>query len=321
MTSHSSISHLLRAAILFALPAAFSASPARAASAVLQDVQVNGPQVILKLSRPVGYRAGRKAAAVILTLDDTEVSSVVREKAVVGRFVAGIEALPVTQDNVQAARVVVKLDRARDFTTVWAGSDLVLQIKEPAAPERRAPAAPAPPAAKPPAAAGPAQPAAPEAPAAATPIWRLRGKLEGSDGKPLDGAFAVAFRLKDAASKDAWSEWLQVKASSGVFHTALGRTNPLPESVEGLKLGAESDAGKVTIPPFRLQLASFPSEEEAKKLKAEVEGKLGSPEIRAVQVGGKKFYRVQLGPTDRASAQALFDQAAALGRKGLLIQD
>lgn len=318
MTSYSSIS-------LFLLSAVLGASQAHAAAAVLQDVQVAGPQVILKLSRPAGYRASRKAAAIIVTLDDTEVSAEAREKSVVGRFVAGIEALPVTQDGVQAARVVVKLDRARDFSSVWTGNDLILQIKEPAAPERRAaapkPAPAAPPAAKAPEAAPAAPAAAPEPPAAPAPVWRLRGRLEGADGKPLDGAFAVAFRLKDAASKDAWSEWQQVKAASGVFTTALGKTNPFPDSVEGLKLVAETDAGKVTIPPFRLQLASFPTEEEAKKLKSEVEGKLGTVEIRAVQVSGKKFYRVQLRPTDRASAQALFDKAAGLGRKGLLIQD
>lgn len=301
--------------------AALAAGPALAAPAVLQDIQVSGQSVTLKLTRPVGYRASRKGASVVLTLDDTDVSLEAREKSGVSMVVAGIQALPAKADGSEPARVVVKLDRPREFATELASNDLIVKIKEPAAPEKRAakaPAAKTPPAA-PPASAPPAAPAEGEAPA---PVpWRVKGQLADKDGKPLEGSFAVAFRLKDSASKDVWSEWLKVKASKGAFSAMLGRTNPLPDSLEGVKLAADSDAGTVSIPPFRIQLASLPTEQRAKKFEEEVEAKLGAADVREVEVGGKKVYRVLAGPLDRASAQALLEKAAGLGHQGILVQD
>lgn len=302
--------------------AAFAAGPAHSAPAILLDLQVSGQQVTLKLTRPIGYRANRNGASVIVTMDDTDVSLEAREKSGVSMVVAGIQALPAKADGSEPARVVVKLDRPREFSTEMAGNDLLVKIKEPAAPEKRAaktPAAKAPPAAPPAAETPPAAPAEGEAPAPAP--WRLKGRLADKDGKPLDGPFAVAFRLKDSASKDVWSEWLKVKSAKGAFSATLGLTNPLPDSLEGVKLTADFDAGAVTIPPFRIQLASLPTEAKAKKFEAEVEAKLGAADVREVEVGGKKVYRVLAGPLDRASAQALLEKAKGLGHQGILVQD
>ena len=73
---------------------------------------------------------------------------------------------------------------------------------------------------------------------------------------------------------------------------------------------------------FRVQLGSFPEEKAAQRLKSEFEHLLDPLEVLKADVGGKAVYRVAMGPfSDRASAAAALDKAAAQGQKGIITKD
>ncbi|MBI4424195.1 MAG: SPOR domain-containing protein [Elusimicrobia bacterium] len=304
--------------------AAASSARAQAADyAVLQDVQVLGRRVVLKLSRPAGFRTAMQPTppALVVTLEETEIAQVAREKSAISAVVEGLESSQVRIDGVPRARVTIRLDAIRAYTPLWSGGDLVLELGELMS-GKAAAAAPSPPAAT----KAPAPPAsAPAGAAAAGRPWRFKGRLTDPSGKPLSGTHPVTFRLRPAgdASKEVWSETLQVRVSDGVFWAVLGRTKPLPPGAsKGHKLSVESPSGTAKESLFWVQAGSLPKEERALKLKGELEPKVGKLEVRKVEVAGAPVYRVLAGPfEDRASAEAALEKLAAAGTQGLIIQD
>lgn len=235
----------------------FAVAQAAAEPAVLNDIEVMAHQVTLKLSRPTGFRVSftPKPPAVVVTLEDSHVSDLARDKSSVSAWVAGIAAIPLSDAAGEGVRVIIKLGKSRDFTPEWRGNDLVMLLTElgPKEPVASAPAAP-----KPEAAPRPAPPQE-EAP----------------------------------------------------------RTAPPPSAPEPAPKLASAGGRK-----YRVQVGSFATEEGAKKLKAELEGKISPVEIRKVEVGGKTAYRVLVGPADaRAASQATIKKLKELGHPGFPIKD
>lgn len=97
---------------------------------------------------------------------------------------------------------------------------------------------------------------------------------------------------------------------------------PAAKPADPAKPAAPAPAAAARTRSFRVQLASFPAEAEAQKLKAEVAAKLPGVEVVKAEVGGKAFYRVSMGPyPDRRAAAAALEKAAAAGREGIITKD
>lgn len=186
------------------------AAPAAAGPAVVKGIRIDAEQVVLSLSKPAGFRSRLEGppAALVLTLDDAELSSRAKAVAGVSGLVRGVTTSQSVEGGVPRARITILLDTARNYSPVWHGNDLTVELQsvmlvkttpaaaepEPAAAAKPEPAKTAAPAAK----AAPAKKAAaagkgaPPAPGywvqfASLPgeesAVKERGQLEGALGK------------------------------------------------------------------------------------------------------------------------------------------
>jgi len=214
----------------------------------------------------------------------------------------------------------VKLDSPRDYSPIWSGGDLLIELKEPKAVEAATkPAAAKPAAAKSPPAAAPKAMTA----SAGSAVWRLKGRLTDKAGKPLDGSHEVIFTLRSGdGAKELWKESVRVHAAGGIFTTALGKTRALPSSIAGTKLTSESPSGLAQELPYRVQTGAFPLEARAQALHKELAPKAGAVEVRKAKTRGKTVYRVLVGPLgDRASAESALEALESAGYAGFLLQE
>lgn len=148
---------MLLAALLL-VPAARAAEPA-----LLNDVKVESRRVVLKLSRPAGFRAKAEAdpPKLMVTFSDTDIKGEERDIATTRGIPRWVSTARATENGMPAARVTIHLDSPRDYLPTWSGNDLVLEFKgPPPQPEAKAPPAEDAPAAEPATAAAPARKAA-----------------------------------------------------------------------------------------------------------------------------------------------------------------
>ncbi|MBI3300316.1 MAG: SPOR domain-containing protein [Elusimicrobia bacterium] len=219
---------------------------AAAEPAVLEYVEAESGWVILKASRPVGYRSKTDGANIIFIVGDVTLGPDAKDQEGSGGMVQSIAVSPFDDGGVPSALVRIHLDIERSYAAAWKENELTVELQDPVPGAIPVPKAPV--------KAKAAKPAAPKASEAALP--------------------------RDSARSAA--------------------------------------AGK----GFRVQLASFPSEAQAAKFKAELGADLGASEVVRAVAAGKVVYRATLGPfPDRAAAKAALDKASAGGRDGIIIRD
>lgn len=119
---------LLTALAFLTAPSARAAEPA-----LLNDVKVESRRVVLKLSRPVAFRAKAEAEPpkLLITFSDTDVKGEERDIATTKGIPRWVSTARAAENGLPAVRVTIHLDSARDYDPVWSGSDLTLTFKGP----------------------------------------------------------------------------------------------------------------------------------------------------------------------------------------------
>jgi hypothetical protein len=111
--------------------------------------------------------------------------------------------------------------------------------------------------------------------AASTATIPYQGRLADSGGSPLNGSYAMTFKLYNVANNggalwtETWSGGNSVSVSNGLFNVMLGSLTPMPQSLFsdntslwlGVKVGADSEmAPRVQLgsAPFAMQALTVP---------------------------------------------------------------
>lgn len=127
---------LLAALALLAAPSVRAAEPA-----LLNDVKVESRRVVLRLSRPVAFRAKAEAdpPKLLITFSDADIKGEERDIATTKGVPRWVSTARASEGGLPAVRVTIHLDSPRDYDPAWAGSDLTLTFKGPP-PQATAPA-------------------------------------------------------------------------------------------------------------------------------------------------------------------------------------
>ena len=123
-----------RAALLalVLLPASGAAAPASAVEpAVLQGFGAQDRSVILKLSKPAGFRVtvADSPPSLVVILYGTTPSDAVLTGSFATRMVTGAKVTALESGDSPTTKVVLTLDAPRDYAASWSVSDLVLELR------------------------------------------------------------------------------------------------------------------------------------------------------------------------------------------------
>ncbi len=118
--------------------------------------------------------------------------------------------------------------------------------------------------------------AAPYAQADIPALMSYQGRLQNSQGAPLDGIFDIAFAIYDVASGGTalWTESQSVVVNEGFFNVLLGAVEPIPSDLFGATvryLGVKVGADPEMVPRRQIVTAAYAQHAQSADIAAGIE--------------------------------------------------